>query len=206
MTSAPATCRLGTLLLFLLLAPGSRASADWIFSPFMGGTFGSATALPDLDQGVESTKVIFGGSAGWLGRGVFGVEVDVGYSPRFFEGDTDRLIASSTVATVSLDILLAAPVSVTRESLRPYLVGGASWLHTAIEEIEPLFPELFGRARNSAGFNVGVGAIGFVTRRTGVRFEVRQFRSFERDENPFTSERESLLRFWRATAGVVISR
>lgn len=206
MRTTSAGRRVAWIALWLLLAVGSDARADWIVSPFVGATFASATALPDLDRGVESKQVIFGGSAGWLSSGILGLEVDFGYAPRFFESETDRLIASSTVATLSLDLMLAAPVSVTRESLRPYVVGGASWLHAAIEEVQPLFPEIFGRARNSLGFNVGAGAIGFITPRTGVRFEVRQFRSFERDENPFTRERESLLRFWRATAGVVISR
>jgi hypothetical protein len=193
-------------LLFLLFAPAQDAHADWIFSPFVGGTFGSATALPDLDQGVDSTQVVFGGSVGWLGTGLLGLEMDVGYSPRFFEQETDRLIASRNVTTVSVDVIVAAPASVTRESLRPYLVGGGSWIHAAIEEAQPLFPEIFGQARNSAGFNVGLGAIGLVTNRTGLRFEVRHFRSLERDENPFTAERQSLLRFWRATVGVLIRR
>jgi hypothetical protein len=54
--------------------------------------------------------------------------------------------------------------------------------------------------------NLGGGAIGFITARTGVRFEIRHFRSLEREENPFTSESASLLSFWRATVGVVIRR
>jgi hypothetical protein len=54
--------------------------------------------------------------------------------------------------------------------------------------------------------NVGGGAIGFLTPNTGVRFDLRHFRSLERDDNELTGERRSLLSYWRATVGVVIRR
>lgn len=195
------------MLVTALCSVPASAYADWLFSPFLGGTFAGKTALLDLEQGAGSTQVVFGGSAGWWGAGVLGVEADFGYVPRFFKRDNAAgLVADSNVATFGLDVVVATPVSVTRESLRPYLVGGLGWMHASIDESLNLFPELFGRARNSVGMNVGGGAIGYITPRAGVRFELRQFRSLERDENPFTGERVALLSFWRATVGVVIRR
>jgi hypothetical protein len=194
-------------LVIAVSAVASPARADWLFAPFLGSTFGGSTALPDLEQGAGSAQLIFGGSAGWWSAGVFGIEGDFGYAPRFFErDDTAPLITSSNVATLSVDLVIATPVSVTRESLRPYLVGGLGWMHASIDESQNLFPEIFGRAQNSLGLNFGGGAVGFFTNRTGVRFELRHFRSLERDENPLTGERTSLLSFWRVTAGVVIRR
>jgi hypothetical protein len=78
-------------------------------------------------------------------------------------------------------------------------------LHSSVDEGQNLFPELF-RARNSVAVNFGGGAIGFLSPRTGVRFEVRHFRSLKRDTDQLTGETSSLLSFWRVTAGIVIKR
>ena len=198
--------RVSVLGLLLALVPSS-ASADWIFAPFFGGTFGSSTALLDLEQSSDTTQFIFGGSVGWWSAGIIGFESDFAYAPRFFETDNlAGLITGSNVITWSGNVVVATPVSVTRESLRPYVVGGLGWMRSSIDEGGlNLFPELV-RTHNSAGINFGGGAVGFLTQNTGVRFEIRHFRSLERSENPVTLENESLLSFWRLTVGVVIRR
>jgi hypothetical protein len=183
------------------------AHADWIFAPFIGSTFAGSTALPDLEQGASSTQLIFGGSAGLWTRGLFGIEGDFAFAPRYFETDnTGGIFIDSSALTLSGNIVVATPVSVTRESLRPYVVGGLGWMRASIQEVgDSGLEDLLGRARNSLGFNVGAGAVGFITPRTGIRFEVRHFRSLERDTDRFTLETQSLLSFWRATVGVVIT-
>ena len=55
-------------------------------------------------------------------------------------------------------------------------------------------------------FNVGAGAIGFLTPRTGVRFELRHFRTFDREPSEVSADVAPKLSFWRATVGVVIRR
>jgi Outer membrane protein beta-barrel domain len=198
--------RAGLLGLLLVLLP-SVASADWLFAPFVGGAFGGSTALLDLEQGASSTQIIFGGSAGWWSPGLIGFESDLSYAPRFFERDNlAGLVTDSNMLTWGGNVVVAMPVSVTRESLRPYVLGGLGWIHTSIDEGSNVFPEFLGRARNSVGMNFGGGAIGFISPRTGFRFEVRHFRSLERAEDPVTLENTSLLSFWRATVGVVIRR
>jgi len=192
--------------LLLVLYPHA-ADADWLFAPFIGSTFAGSTALPDLEQGASSTQFVFGGSAGLWSRGIFGVEGDFSYAPRFFETDNQAgLFTNSNVFTLGGSVVVATPVSVTRESLRPYLVGGLGWMHVSIDEVSIVLPEVLGRARNSVAINFGGGAIGFLAPDVGVRFEVRHFRSLERDEDLFTGETQSLLSFWRATVGVVIRR
>jgi hypothetical protein len=42
--------------------------------------------------------------------------------------------------------------------------------------------------------------------RTGLRFELRHFRTFSRDAIGTTGERDARLSFWRVTFGVVIKR
>jgi len=188
--------------LLLVLSP-RVADADWIFAPFIGSTFAGSTALPDLEQGASSTQLIFGGSAGLWTRGIFGVEGDFSYAPRFFERDNQAgLVTSSNMFTLGGNVVVTTPVSVTRESLRPYIVGGLGWMHASIDELTSTV--LPGSTRNSVAMNFGGGAIGFLTPDVGVRFELRHFRSLERDEEFLTGETRSLLSFWRVTVGVVI--
>ena len=202
----PAVARVAFAGLLLVL-PLHAADADWLFAPFVGSAFAGSTALPDLEQGAGSAQLIFGGSAGWWSAGILGLEGDFGYAPRFFERDNlAGIFTNSNVVTLGGNVVVAAPVSVTRESLRPYLVGGLGWMHASIDEGNNFFPEIFGRAQNAVELNVGGGAIGFISPRTGLRFELRHFRSLERDTNPLTGERQSLLSFWRATVAVVIQR
>lgn len=191
------------LLALVLCASPTYARADWLFTPFLGSTFAGSTVLPDLEQSAGGAHLIYGGEAGWWSSGLLGLETDFAYVPSFFES-TGGLVSDSNVLTFGMDVVVATPLSVTRESLRPYVIGGLGWMHSSIDERQNLFPELFGRAQNSLAVNVGGGAIGFFSPRTGVRFEVRHFRSLKRDTDPLTGETSSLLSFWRVTVGVVI--
>ena len=65
--------RASVLGLSLALFP-AVATADWLYVPFVGATFGGSTVLLDLEQGASSTQLIFGGSAGWWSSGIIGLE------------------------------------------------------------------------------------------------------------------------------------
>jgi hypothetical protein len=84
--------------------------------------------------------------------------------------------------------------------LRPYILGGLGLVHVSVQEPVGLFIQ----TDNSLGLQLGGGALGFITNRTGVRFDLRNVRSLERTTDVITLERESKLSFWRATIGVTI--
>jgi hypothetical protein len=187
----------------VLCGPPRDARADYLFIPFIGGAFAGQTAFLNLEQGAGSTQLILGGSAGWLSAGVLGFEGDFAYAPRFFERDNlAGNIFDSTLMTLSGSVIAAVPLSVTDYSLRPYVIGGVGLIHSGITYIELLDSV----HDNSMGFNLGAGAIGFLSPRTGVRFELRHFRTFEREANEASGEVLPRLSFWRATVGVVIRR
>jgi hypothetical protein len=96
--------------------------------------------------------------------------------------------------------ILAVPLSVTRESLRPYVSGGFGMLHEGAADQT----QFFAVDSNLAAFSIGGGAIGFFNSRTGVRFDLRHVRSVSTGENVTTRETEPRLGFWRATLGVTI--
>jgi len=189
-------------LALLFVAPVPEARADWLFTPFLGAAFATETSFLILEPDAQSsTQVIFGGSAALLSRGVFGAEADWAYAPRFFERDNRAgNITGSSVNTLSGSAIFAVPLSVTRESLRPYAVAGIGLIHaTAVDAIN--FSDFHD---NIAAYSVGGGALGLISPRTGFRFEIRHFRSLENTPNVLTAETSARLGFWRATVGVVI--
>jgi hypothetical protein len=191
------------VLAVILSGSAREARADYLFVPFIGGAVAGRTAFLNLEQGAGSTQLIFGGSVGWLSAGLLGFEGDFAYAPRFFERDNQAgVVLSSNAVTLSGRVIVAVPQRLTGYSLRPYLVGGLGLIHSGINYDE-VFPTV---DDNSAGLNVGGGAIGFLTPRTGVRLELCHFRTFERDTNVASGEVSPLLSFWRFTAGVVIRR
>jgi len=199
-------------LVVVLCGLAAPARADYLFTPFVGPAFAGNTVFhidpPSGSTESLGTHVIFGGSAGWLSSGILGIEGDFAYAPHFLErkaptsGIPASIVLSSTVATVSGSVIVATPLRVTGYSLRPYLIGGLGLIHTGITYTAILDPV----DDNSLGINLGAGAIGLLSPRTGLRFELRHFRTFSRDANETTGERDARLSFWRVTFGVIIKR
>ena len=107
---------------------------------------------------------------------------------------------SSRVTTVTGNVILAVPLAVTRESLRPYLVGGLGLMQARASDAAGLFP----LDENFLAVDFGGGAIGFVTDRTGLRFDVRHIKAASGADGPFARPGVSRLSFWRATVGIVL--
>jgi hypothetical protein len=189
-----------TVFAALMLLPASNAAADWLFTPFLGGTFAPQIPIVNLEQSAGTTKVVVGGSTALLSDGIFGIEGDFGYSPRFFERSSQFLNAGSNVMTFLGNVVVALPLSVTRESLRPYAVGGIGLIHAAAAA---LVVQELDIDRNLLGYDLGGGAIGMFDPNVGVRFDLRRFQTVHELENQLTQQR-SHLSFWRATVGVTI--
>jgi hypothetical protein len=192
--------RIVLVLWVIVWFPPSYAGADWILTPFIGLKIGGDTNFVDLDQGAGATKLTLGGSAGLLGDGVLGVEADFGYSPRFFETATrGRLVFRSSVTTLMGNVIVAMPRELTRESLRPYFVGGLGLLRATIDDVAGVFQV----DSNLLGLSVGGGAIGAISARTSLRFDLRHFKNISKEDTRvgFGTTR---LGFWRLTAGLTV--
>ena len=186
----------------LILCPAKFAAADWLFSPFVGIKFKGQSNFLALQQGAEDTKLTFVGNVAILTDGIFGVELDVGYLPRFFDSsDRDVLVIKSNVTTVTGNLILAAPKSLTRESLRPYMVVGFGLLHASVDDVL----DLFDVERNLSGIAIGFGALGGITDQVSLRFDLRQFRSLGKDLASMVGFGETGLKFWRASVGVTFT-
>lgn len=182
----------------ICLAP-STASAEWILTPFIGASFntGSDVTDEDFEELLDGSKMTYGGTLTWIGGGVLGFEVDLGYSPEFFEGDDDDtdFIDSSNYSSLMANVVLSAPTG----AFRPYGTAGIGIINTSIDDIDDVFEV----DRNALGFNVGGGVMGFFTNNIGIRGDLRYFRQMsESDEDDDVDFDLNAFRFWRGTVGV----
>ncbi len=192
--------RLRTLLCALCcLGAPADSRADWLITPFLGRALGGSTSLIDLENGAEAQHWAIGASGAWLSNGVFGLEGDFSHVPGFFErGARATPVTGSSLMTVTGNVLLAVPSSLTRDSLRPYLTAGVGLLHPRIDS--PVFPV----DNRLLGLSVGGGAIGFVSRRTGVRFDLRRFQNVRGEGETLVGVERVRLSYWRASVGLIL--
>ena len=108
-----------------------------------------------------------------------GVEVDVGHTPGFFNADNrpfgsqDPLVLTSGVTTVTGNLVVALPRRWTEYTLRPYVVGGAGLMRARSTDRFDALPI----RTDLAAVDVGGGVTGFLTKRIGLNWDVRYFRS-----------------------------
>lgn len=184
----------------LLTVTGSTvpASAEWFITPFIGVKFAGKTNFPDLEQGAGNTKLTLGGAAGIVGEGLFGAETELGYSPRFFERANGSLIARSNVLTLMGNVIITAPRALTGYSLRPFVSGGGGLIHVGIQDVA----NILSVSENLFGVNVGGGAVGVLTPRTSVRFDLRFFKSVTKGDAQNVVVAGPGISFWRASVGL----
>jgi opacity protein-like surface antigen len=182
------------------LAP-ARASADWLFTPFIGGTFGGSADVTDVFGDFEeefNRKLTYGLSLAYLGGGIAGFEIDFGYSPNFFGADGDEeidFIGDGNVTTLMANVIFSAPTG----GVRPYASFGGGLIKSRLDEFdEDFFNE------NNLGFNAGAGVMGFFTDNVGLRGDIRYFRSVNRDDEDLVDLSLGSFKFWRGTVGVTL--
>jgi opacity protein-like surface antigen len=190
--------------LTIALLPTS-ASADWLFTPFLGANFGGNASFGDFDDFDDEfeQRVDFGASLGWMGAGIVGVEVDFGVSPNFFEdtrGTGNFDFGDSNVTTLMGNVIVGAPIGgQSGPGFRPYGTAGVGLIRSHISATT-LFDEL---STNDFGVNIGGGVHGFFNDTIGLRGDLRYFRSLQ--DNEPDNELDlglSNFDFWRGTVGV----
>jgi opacity protein-like surface antigen len=175
----------------LVFAP-MQARADGFVSPWVGSAFGSS---------MENGRTTFGVTAGGMGAGVVGGEVDFGYNPSFFGTKND--FGNNTVINVMANVIAGVPVGGTHGAgVRPYATAGVGLLRT---QIDGGTIARVSSSNNMFGWNAGAGVMGFFADHIGARGDVRYMRGFK-DLNTGVTTIDlngSQLHFWRASIGVV---
>jgi len=194
------TLRLGMVVAAALAFVTAPAlAADKQIKPFIAVTFGGSTTFVDPDLVIGDRKLMIGAGFVVLGD-LVGLDVDVGHGPGFFSGDP-HLVLSSSVTTATGNVVLTLPRNLTEYFLRPYFVGGAGLMRVRRNDYFNALPV----GETLGTLDVGGGATGMITNRTGVNWELRHFRSFGRDPKlSGISLGPERLSFWRASMALAI--
>jgi hypothetical protein len=193
-----------------LFAAPRAASAEWHITPMIGVTFAGRTTLIDLQGGAEKKHLNVGGAVTLLGAGIIGAEGIGVFTPGFFEAERSRLgtdtpppaIESSMVIAVMGNAVLTVPRRWTEYFLRPYVSGGFGVLRaTQTQAVEALPVHA-----TMAAYNIGGGAVGFLSQRTGIRFDLRYYSTLRDTDQGTAAIGLAHLHYMSASVGVVIRR
>jgi opacity protein-like surface antigen len=178
------------LVLGAALALPAQARADWFFTPYVGANLGGDT---------EENSVNFGGSLGFMGAGVFGFEVDFGYSPDFWANELVPTF-DGNVTSLMGNLIVGIPIGgQTGGGVRPYVSGGAGLLRSKLDDVD----DLFDVDENSFGVNAGGGVMVFFSDNVGARGDLRYFRSLQGDDDEDDLDLSfGSFDFWRASVGI----
>ena len=191
----------GALALTVSALAPAKASADWLFTPFIGGTFGGSAKITDVGGDFTdefNRKLTYGASLAYLGGGIAGFEVDFGYSPNFFESDPNdslNLVGDGNVTTLMANIMFAGP----KGAVRPYVSGGGGLIKTRVDNVG----QFSGRIDdNNFGFDVGGGVMGFFGDNIGLRGDIRYFHAVNNNSDNGVDLSLADFKFWRGSVGV----
>ena len=188
-------------LCLLLALPRAADAQDLLLMPYLGFTFASGSSLfADLEKGSGETASLIGGSVAVLGGGILGAEGDIAYVPGFFErGEREIVVPGSYITSLTGTVMLTLPISVTRESLRPYVVAGGGALRAEARDITSTFPI----RSTMPAVTFGGGAIGFLSNTVGVRFDLRYLRSLGEGDDMVAGEGPRV-HLWRGSISLVL--
>lgn len=185
----------------LMLWPAGAAAQELQLKPFLGLTFAGETTIIDLDETADDVHFALGGSGTWIGE-VFGFEADFGFVPGFLTGE-EQAGLSSSVLTLTGNVVIALPRRMTQYTLRPYVAGGVGLMRVSRDDPFDAFPLTL----NVMTIDVGGGATGFLSETVGLNWDLRYFRNITGapdPDNPGLSFGAPRLSFWRLTMGLVL--
>src|SRR5262249_52809705 len=144
---------IGFLGAIIWAAAPARASADWLFTPFIGTVFSGSADIGgqggvlgnDFDR-----RVTYGASL--MSGGTLGFELDFGSSPNFFNTTSNGLAAfsDSNVTTLMGNLKIGA----SGGPVQPYVVGGVGLIRSRVDDISSFVTD---NTTNDFGFDVGGG-------------------------------------------------
>lgn len=199
--------RVLTLLGVLVVSVPGAASAEWHLTPFLGLTFKGDTTLLEFEQAAGKAHWSFGGAVALMGAGPVGVEGLVVYTPGFFQQDTPPALGGlsppnilhSRALAVMGNVVLTTPRSWNEYGLRPFFSGGIGLLYATATDALVILPV----ETSLLGYNIGGGAVGFLTERAGLRFDLRYFSNLKPSDDPEIAIGRVHLSYWTGSVGVV---
>jgi opacity protein-like surface antigen len=192
---------IATASVFIITAAAPRpAAADWLFTPFIGSTFGGSANVGGEGEAFKNEferKLNWGASL--TGGGPVGFELDFSYSPNFFGvSDTSSGInftGDGNVTTLTGNLRIGAAAG----PVRPYVVGGAGLIRSKVDDPAQFFSK---PSTSDFGIDLGGGIMGFFSDNVGIRGDLRYFRSLQNKDVNGVDLALGDFRFWRGTVGI----
>jgi hypothetical protein len=180
----------------------AHASAEWYLAPMAGITFHGSTTLVDLEDAAGKAHLHVGGAVSLVGPGVLGVEAITVFTPSFFRDGKPELLRHGRSFALMGNVMLTAPRRLTEYSLRPFLSGGFGVMRASQLDVSGALPV----ESNFGAYNIGGGAVGFLSPRTGIRFDLRYYSSLNRPDQGPVAFGPVHLSYMTASIGVVLRR
>lgn len=168
--------RIPSIAAAAVLLASSSAGAQGHASLFVGGNFFGDAGRSINDTFDDGSRLTWGGSIGGMTKGIFGAEVDFGYSHNFF-GKDDSL-NNNYVLTLMPAVIVGAPIGGEKgPGLQPYASAGFGLLRRNLEVngVEAL-------NHNGAAYSLGFGVNGYAGTNFGIKADYRYFRNVSADE------------------------
>ena len=196
-----------------LMAWPATAAAEWHITPMLGLTFAGKTTLTDLDEATGKVHPNVSISGALLGGGLIGAEAIATLTPGFFQtgerpdvfqpGAQNRLVDKSRLFTLMGNLVVTAPRRWTEYNLRPFVSGGFGLMRISKQEA---LLDVFSFTENLVGYNIGGGAVGFLSRNTGVRFDFRYYSTVHGTFTGPIAVGDIHVRYMTASIGLVFRR
>jgi len=192
-------------LSLLLLSWPASAHAEWQFRPAVGLNIAQSTTLGISQAGGSIGRVSWGGNTSLIGD-ILGIETDFSRRSGFFPAAKQQgagIVRSSSVTTLTGNVILTLPSHLVEYTLRPYFVGGAGVMAVRVDYQQV---DAFDTSLNMKTTDFGGGVTGFLTKRVGLNWDLRRFSSF--GGGPELSLARSTgspkLSYWRAQMALAI--
>ncbi len=180
----------------------SKASADWVFTPFIGATFGGSANFAGDGENFKNDfdrNFTYGASLAGMGGGAVGFELDFGYTPNFYRPSSSNtgisLVGDGNVTTLMGNLIIGAPAG----PVRPYVAGGVGLIKSKVDNAGQFLTSF---NSNDFGYNLGGGLMGFFGNNVGLRGDIRYMRSLHNSDPGGVDLSLGDFRFWRGTVGV----
>jgi len=176
---------LRVLVLFgaVLAALPASARADGYVAPFIGANFGGETGRPLNVSVKDRNHLTYGGTLGFMGGGVFGVELDFSYTKNFYP-TTVAQDGSNNLVTFMPALVLGVPLGGQKGGgVRPFGLAGIGLVKRDVD-FGGSFPDV---SENDLAYSLGGGVMGFFSDHIGVRGEYRYTRNFSVDDLGLTN-------------------
>ena len=172
-----------TLGAALLICAGlaTEARADGFVSPFLAVNFGGDAGGTFNNNVRDRSRTAFGGNVGFMGGGIFGVELDVAYTKNFYgEGS---VVGDNSLLTVMPAVIIGIPIGGQQGlGVRPYATAGVGMIR---RDLNISGFDVFDGS--DLAYNLGFGVMGYFSDHVGIRADYKYLRNFGVDDTSLTN-------------------